>query len=112
MLMQILFNKQFDQLSWLLTSIFFREAAATRKLASSVPPTKRPDTSITNLRTVHGTLSEDEALARALAESMQTSGATLSQDDQDRMLAEAIAASEEQQLQQPQRRESKSCSLS
>jgi len=63
-----------------------------------------------NLTTIQGTLSEDEALARALAESMKTSTSEQAEDDQDRLLAQAIAASQQQQ--QHRQSISKSCSLS
>lgn len=61
-----------------------------------------------NARTIQGGLSEDEALARALQESMkdgqphpggQSSDAPMTQEEQDRMLAMALAQSERDQRQ-------------
>lgn len=65
-----------------------------REKSKSVP--KEPS----SFRAVQGNLTEDEALAKALQQSLQTSSSSAhkrvatSQEDEDRMLAEAIAASE------------------
>lgn len=106
-------------------------AAASRSTAA---PDRRPTATgaraaagyvySNSTRQVQGGMSEDEALAAALAASMQESsleqrtpqsGATLSQEEEDRMLAQALAESEKTaptRRQQEVGGDSKTCRLS
>jgi len=74
------------------------------KFFSSVQSNSRPTPPVANPRQLQGNLSEDEALARALQASLNengpqassgASGGAMSQEEQDRMLALALAQGEQ-----------------
>ena len=80
-------------------------------------PTSATASNSSHIRGVQGNMSEDEALARALQESLNNTspGAPIvppsSQEDEDRMLAQAIAASQRETSSRPSGHKEK-CSLS
>ncbi|KAF4523210.1 hypothetical protein B566_EDAN011747 [Ephemera danica] len=99
-------------------------AASAASRLFSKPTTK----AVTPVAAIQGTMSEDEALARALQESMLSTNPSvsaaegntnMSQEEADRLLALAIAESEREQARRPQqqgavssRQSEKSCNVS